>query len=188
MRDIRTPLHILADSREQQPWAWEPSDAVVEFAGLSAGDYCLKEDSEIVKGRELRAVRFSVERKNLADLAGTISSGWTRFNAELDRMSNMCARIILVEGNFEQCCWHMRATPDQFGGMMDPPEHGHPLIEPAFVARRIAELSLMQVSVLFCGNAQMAACMALHIFRRRADLLDSDSTNTQRLFLTGTRR
>ena len=173
-RDLRIPLHILCDTREQTPWAWEPCDAVVEFAGLSAGDYCLREDSEVVKGRELRAVRFSLERKSLSDMAGTLSSGWTRFEAELMRMQSMCARIVLIEGNFEQCCFHMRENPDQFGGMIAPPEHGHPCVEPAFLARRIAELSLMQVSVLFCGNAQYAAAMALHIFRRRKEMIDAE--------------
>lgn len=171
MRDVRIPLHIVVDTREQQPFAWEACDAVVEFAGLSACDYALLEDVEIVKGRELRAVRFGLERKSLPDLVGTLASGWERFNAELTRMEAMSARIILVEANFEQCCFHMRDHPDQFGGMIAPPEHGHPMIEPAFIARRIAELSLMQVSVLFCGNAGYAAAMALHIFRRRSDMI-----------------
>ena len=173
-RDIREPLQLICDTREQNCWAWQPHEAVVTFAGLSAGDYCLAEDSEKIKGRELRAVRFSLERKNLSDFAGTLSSGWDRFNAELLRMQAMIARIVLVEGNFEQCCFHMRETPDQFGNMIAPPEHGHPCVEPAFLARRIAELSLMQVNVLFCGNAQYAAAMALHIFRRRKEMIDAE--------------
>jgi ERCC4-type nuclease len=146
----------------------------VEFAGLAAGDYCLREDAEVVKGRELRAVRFSLERKSLSDMAGTLSSGWTRFEAELMRMQSMCARIVLVEGDFSQCCFHVRETPDQFGSLIAPPEHGHPMVSPEFLSRRIAELSLMQVSVLFCGNAGYAAAMALHIFRRRKEMLDGN--------------
>ena len=91
MRDVRIPLHIVVDTREQQPFAWEACDAVVEFAGLSACDYALLEDVEIVKGRELRAVRFGLERKSLPDLVGTLASGWERFNAELTRMEAMSA-------------------------------------------------------------------------------------------------
>ena len=160
------PLHILIDSREQAPWAWDANDATTEIAGLSAGDYALASDTEEPKRKgQLRPVRFAIERKSLEDFLGTISSGWDRFNRELERMAAFPARVVIVEGDFSACCF---ATGED--GACLPPPHNHPELHPAFVARRIAELTMMGVSVLLCGNAQYAAGMAYRIFRRRAEV------------------
>ena len=159
------PLHIIIDSREQAPWAWEPSDAVTEIAGLSAGDYALAEDTEQPKRRgAMLAVRFSIERKTLDDFLGTISVGWDRFQRELVRMEAFPARVVIVEGDFSECCFATGAA----GECLAPP-HNHPALRPTFVARRIAELTMMGVSVLMCGDSQLAAGMAYRIFRRRYD-------------------
>jgi len=171
-KDIREPLRLVIDSREQAPWAWEPSDCVCRFAGLSAGDYALESDCQAVRGRETLAVAFSIERKSFDDFLGTISTGWDRFNRELDRMASFPARIVIVEGDFERCCFHARAMPDQFGGMIDPPQHSHPALQPTFVARRIAELAMMGVCVVFAGKPEYAAALAYRIFIRRAELED----------------
>ena len=159
------PLHILIDSREQAPWAWDANDATTEIAGLSAGDYALASDTEEPKRKgQLRPVRFAIERKSLDDLLSTIAGGWGRFQRELDRMAVFPARVIIVEGDFEDVCFK------EVDGVTIPPHHNHPELRPAFVARRIAELSMMGVSVLLCGNAQYAAGMAYRIFRRRAEV------------------
>jgi hypothetical protein len=163
-RDIREPLRVVIDTREQSPWAWPLSDVVCRFAGLSAGDYALESDTEPVRGRELLAVRFAVERKSLSDWAGTISTGWERFQREIERMAAFPARVVIVEGDFEQCCFLDDGTP---------PQHGHPMIEPAFVCRRVAELSMMGVSVLFAGRADYAAALAYRVFLRRWELEES---------------
>lgn len=158
------PLRIVIDTREQAPWAWDPSDAVTEVRALSAGDYALESDCERVKGRATLAVRFSIERKSLEDLLSTISTGWDRFQRELTRMEAFPARVIIVEGDFADVCFKQGAT-----GIIPPP-HNHPALRPAFVARRISELTMMGVSVLLAGDAQMAAGLAFRVFRRRADL------------------
>lgn len=158
------PLRIIIDTREQSPWAWDANDATTEIRALSAGDYALAEDCERVKGRATLAVRFSIERKSLEDFLGTISAGWDRFQRELTRMEAFPARVVIVEGNFEQCCFSQGVD-----GIIPPP-HNHPALRPAFVARRISELTMMGVSVLLAGDAQMAAGLAFRIFRRRQDL------------------
>ena len=159
------PLHIIIDSREQSPWSWDPNDATTEIAGLSAGDYALASDTEQPKRRgQLRPVRFAVERKSLEDFLGTISTGWERFNRELTRMEAFPARVVIVEGDFADVCFSER------GGEIIPPPHNHPQLRPSFVARRIAELTMMGVSVLMCGNAEMASGMAYRIFRRRNEV------------------
>lgn len=158
------PLHIIIDTREQSPWAWDPSDATTEVHALTAGDYALAEDCERVKGREALAVRFSIERKSLDDFLGTISVGWDRFNRELVRMEAFPARVVIVEGDFSACCFATGAA-----GECLPPPHNHPALRPAFVARRIAELTMQGVSVLMAGDGQLAAGLAYRIFRRRVE-------------------
>ena len=160
---MNKPLHIVIDTREQAPWAFDPSDAVTEVHGLGAGDYALLEDCEKVKGRKTLAVRFAVERKSLDDYIGTISGGWDRFQKELDRMELFPARVVIVEGDFAQFNF---LTTDQG---IDAPEHSHHRLTPSFVKRRTAELIMQGVCVLFCGDAELAAGMALRIFKRRAD-------------------
>lgn len=158
------PLHIIIDSREQASWAWDASDAVTEIRGLAAGDYALASDTEAIKGRDSLAVRFAVERKSLEDFLGTISGGWDRFQRELVRMEAFPARVVIVEGNFSECCF------SQAEGCVIPPPHNHPSLRPAFIARRVSELTMMGVSVLFAGDSQLAAGLAYRVFRRRVDL------------------
>ena len=157
------PLNIIIDSREQMPWGWDPSDAKTEVHALVAGDYALAEDCEAVKGREQLAVSFAIERKSLDDFLGTISKGWERFQRELIRMESFPARVIIVEGDFKSCCFNQEETE------LIPPDHNHPQLTPKFVARRIAELTMQNISVLMCGNAQLASGMALRMFRRREE-------------------
>lgn len=165
MKSVIDPLRILVDSREQTPWAWNPSDATVEIAGLVAGDYALESDTEKPKrAGQRRPVRFAIERKSFEDFLGTISTGWDRFQRELTIMESFPARIVIVEGNFEDACFKEIAD-----GIM-PPQHNHPNLRPSFVARRIAELAMMGVTVLLAGNAQYAAGLALHVFRRRMEI------------------
>jgi ERCC4-type nuclease len=91
------PLSIVIDTREQAPWGWEPHLATTRVQGLAAGAYALEIDCEQVKRRETLAVRFAVERKSLDDFLGTISTGWERFQRELDRMELFPARVVIVE-------------------------------------------------------------------------------------------
>jgi hypothetical protein len=159
------PLHIIIDSREQSPWAWSPADACTEIAGLAAGDYALASDTEAPRrAGQLRPVRFAIERKSLEDFLGTISAGWDRFERELDRMAAFPARVVIVEGDFSACCF---ATGEE--GELIPPPHNHPALRPAFVARRIAELTMQGVSVLMAGDSQLAAGLAYRVFRRRME-------------------
>ena len=166
-RDIREPLKIVIDTREQSPWAWPVSDVACRFAGLAAGDYALESDTEAVRGRETLAVRFALERKNFDDFLGTISTGWERFQREIERMAAFPARVVIVEGDFADACFSDRA------GEIIPPQHSHPMVLPAFVARRVAELTMMGVGVLFAGDAGMAAGLAYRVFLRRAELENS---------------
>lgn len=162
-REMFEPMQIIIDSREQSPWAWEPHLVQSRVCGLDAGDYALEADSTPVTGRRTLAVSFAIERKNLDDFIGTISSGWDRFREELFRMREFPARIVIVEGNFEECCFS-----DGAAGVVAP-GHNHSRIQPGFIAKRTAELALMGVTVIFAGNSAYAAAMAYRIFRERLE-------------------
>jgi len=156
------PLKIVIDSREQTPWGWEPCDAITHVRALAAGDYALDADCEEVKGRESLAVRFAIERKSLDDFLGTISREWARFQLELTKMESFPARVVIVEGNFADCCFNYDKN-----GILQTPQHSHARLTPRFIARRIAELTLSNVAVLFCGDAALASGLAYRILRRR---------------------
>jgi len=162
---VTESLNIVIDTREGTPWGWPEHKATCTVKGLGAGDYALLEDTEAVKGRKTLAVRFAIERKGLDDFLGTIAGGWERFNRELIRMESFPARIVIVEGTFEQCCF----TGE--GADFAAPDNNHPNLSPQFVGKRIAQLSLMNVSVVFAGDPQLAAALAYRIFVLRHEQL-----------------
>ena len=144
-------LNIIIDTREQQPWAFGP-DVDCSIGTLRTGDYAIQGDDH-----------FAIERKSLDDFLGTIGSGWERFKRELDRMdkAEFIAKIIIVESDFIHTCFTIK------NGQIVPPSHNHPCLAPAFIQKRIAELSMMGVSVLFAACPELAATLAMAIFRER---------------------
>ena len=83
---------------------------------------------------------------------------------ELKRMdrARFVAKVIIVEGDFMHTCFTVE------DGEIVAPFTNHYNLTPQFVAKRIAQLTLMQTSVLFAGNAELAAGLALSIFKERA--------------------
>lgn len=63
-------LEILVDSHERYPWRFTHQQAVTRRHALVAGDYAVAVDDRIVA---------AVERKTLADLASTLTSGKLRY-------------------------------------------------------------------------------------------------------------
>ena len=59
------PLHIVIDTRENTPWAWDPSDAVTEVKALVAGDYALASDCEKPKRKPRRKRQTSSCRSEI---------------------------------------------------------------------------------------------------------------------------
>ena len=136
-------IAIAIDTREQRPWHFPEELATVERRTLNAADYALVNDDS-----------FALERKNLDDFIGTVSSGWERFQRELDRMiqAQFPVRVIVVEGTWEQIV-NM--------------EHNHPKVRPAFVLKQLAWLTMNGVSVIFAGNARMAAQVGWRLLYER---------------------
>ncbi len=63
-------LDILVDSHERYPWGFSAQQATTRRQALPAGDYAVEQDGRVV------AV---VERKSLADLSSTLTSGKLRY-------------------------------------------------------------------------------------------------------------
>lgn len=156
--------HIVIDSREQRPWAF-PANVKRSVGTLRTGDYALLGDDN-----------FAIERKSADDFAGTISSGWARFVRELNRMdeAGFVAKIIIVEADFETFCFRTRA------GEIIPPDHEHYMLSPQFIKKQIAQLALRGCSVLFAGDAELAAGLALSILWERHETLEKEQRKQER--------
>ena len=157
-------IDIIIDSREQTPWSFQTYLATTRVEKIDAGDYALVGDD-----------KFSIERKSLDDFAGTVSTGWERFERELDRMGEFVSQVIVVEARFlDYCFWELK---DDEGKAVDliPPIHNHSRITPQFMMLQTATLALRGVSVLFAENAEVASALGYAILKARADQLREES-------------
>ena len=82
-------LDILVDTRERYPWTFGGQQATTRRAPLPAGDYAVAVDGVIVG---------SVERKSLADLATTISTG--KFHYLLAGLNDVPRSAVVVEDRY----------------------------------------------------------------------------------------
>ena len=87
-KKAETPLPILIDSREQQPYDY--TGAVV--MALRTGDYSLFGYQD----------RVAIERKTLSDADSSLGAGRKRFERELERLSGMDYAAIVVEATLEE--------------------------------------------------------------------------------------
>ena len=123
-------LTILVDTRERYPWRFGRQQAVsTERRALPAGDYAVE-----VPGGGLAAV---VERKTLADLAGSLVDG--SLNYLLAELAAMPRAAVVVE--------------DRYAGVFKL-EH----VQPGFVADLLGALAVRYpaVPVVFCDTRPLA--------------------------------
>jgi ERCC4-type nuclease len=146
-------IGVVIDTREKRPWSFPDEYVETRIGKLNAGDYALDGDNA-----------FAIERKSLDDFLGTISTGWERFLREIGRMegARFQRKVIIVEGDFESTCFRESTT-----GEMVSPQHNHPRLSPQFVTKRIAELTMMGVAVIFAGRPEYAAAIAYRILWER---------------------
>ena len=86
---------IIRDSREGKPFTFQGEryeGVQIQGGTLTTGDYS-------IAGLEHRA---SVERKSLADLIGSITSGRDRFERELTRARGLAAFMVVIESPFSE--------------------------------------------------------------------------------------
>jgi ERCC4-type nuclease len=93
---------IIIDSREQTPLAF--TNLASETAGLLTADYSVKGMEDLI----------GIERKTIADLVASLTSGRARFSNELHRLRGYRFRRLLIIGHrseIEQHRYRSRATP-----------------------------------------------------------------------------
>ena len=86
-RSSQQPPTIIIDTREQEPYSFDPRLATAERRALTAGDYS-------VDGLE---ACVAVERKTLDDFVSTVIHSRERFRAELQKLAAYRAACVVVE-------------------------------------------------------------------------------------------
>jgi len=82
-------VSVVIDTREQEPYTFDPERVVETRGALRAGDYSLVGFED----------RVAVERKSLDDFVSTVIRDRERFRRELDRLHELEAACVVVEGN-----------------------------------------------------------------------------------------
>jgi ERCC4-type nuclease len=122
---------IIVDTREQEPYGFDPRLVVAVRRALPAGDYSVAGLEEFV----------AVERKTLDDFVGTVIRARGRFYRELRRLERYPRACVVVEADLS----------DVIGGRYRG--DAHPL---AILGSAVAVTVDFGVPVFFCSNRQIA--------------------------------
>ncbi len=140
------PLTILVDSHERYPWRF--TQPLVETArrALVAGDYAVELDGDIVA---------SVERKSLADLVSTLTSGKLRYL--LADLAALPRAAVVID--------------DRYSSVFRL-DH----VRPAVVADGLAEAQVRfpSVHIVFCETRSLAADWTSRFLRAAVEELAAD--------------
>jgi len=144
-------LEIFVDAHEQYPWKFTQQQATTARRALPVGDYAVEVDGEVVA---------AVERKSLADLVSTLTSGKLRYL--LAALSGMPRAALIVEDR-----WSSVFKLDR--------------VRPAVVADGLAEAQVRypNVPIVFCETRPLAQewayrFLAASVAHHRADALAGD--------------
>ena len=123
---------MLVDTREQEPYSFDPRVAVVERRALPAGDYSVTGLEGVV----------AVERKTLDDFVSTVIHSRERFRAELQKLAAYRAACVVVEAGITDILQR------RYRG------EAHPN---AVLGNALSIILDYRIPVFFCSNRQ-AAC------------------------------
>ncbi|MCL4488874.1 MAG: hypothetical protein M1570_12190 [Chloroflexi bacterium] len=137
-RSNRAPATIVIDTREQEPYSFDPRLAAAVRRALPAGDYS-------VEGLE---ERIAVERKTLDDFVSTVIRARPRFREELRRLAGYRAACVVVEAGVAD------VLLQRYRG------EAHPN---AVIGSALSIILDFGVPVFFCGNRQ-AACQFVQAY------------------------
>jgi len=147
---------ILIDKQEKTPWIF-PKWVKTKVVHLKTADYCVEHDY------------LCLERKSKSDFLGTISTGWNRFIREIERMTGWPCKIVIVE------CDILSFYYQEIDEKIISPDHEHYKLSPQFITKRIAQLSLMGVSIIFCHNSEISSAVAYKILEERHNAIKHNS-------------
>ena len=121
-------LEILVDSHERYPWTFAHQQAITRRQALAAGDYAVAADDRIVA---------AVERKSLADLVATLTTGKLRYL--LADLATLPRSAVVVEDR-----WSAVFKLDR--------------VRPSVVADGLAEAQVRfpTIPILFCETRPLA--------------------------------
>jgi DNA excision repair protein ERCC-4 len=122
---------IVIDTREQEPYGFNPQLVTQVRRALPAGDYS-------VAGLEQTV---AVERKTLDDFVGTVIRSRGRFHRELRRLASYTRACVVVEAD----------AADVFAGRYRGDAHPHSVLGSA-----LAIAVDFGIPVFFCSNRQIA--------------------------------
>ena len=88
-RSDNNRITVVVDTREQEPYTFDPSSVSVIRRALPAGDYSIEGYEESV----------AVERKTLEDFVSTVIHSRKRFTRELQRLTGYTAACVVVEAD-----------------------------------------------------------------------------------------
>jgi ERCC4-type nuclease len=132
MEGLSTSLPVIAvDTREQEPYGFDPSRVTTVRRALPAGDYSLA-------GRESDV---AVERKSLEDFVATAIQARERFARELRRLATYDFACVVVEASLDDVLRHRYRSG----------------ADPRSVFGAVLSIVLdHRVPVFFCGDRQIA--------------------------------
>jgi DNA excision repair protein ERCC-4 len=122
---------IVVDSREQEPYVFDPERVTIVRRALPAGDYSLD-------GHE---TAIAAERKSIDDYVASVVRGRDRFARELRVLSGYDVACVVVEATLEDILAH-RYRSD-----------AHPN---AVLGATLSIIVDRSVPVFFCGDRQIA--------------------------------
>lgn len=125
------PVGIVVDSREQEPYSFNPELVTAIRRALPAGDYSIVGLEHTV----------AVERKTLDDFVGTVIRSRPRFYRELRRLGSYVRACVVVEANLAD------VIGGKYRGDANPQ---------AVLGSALAIAVDFGVPVYFCSNRQIA--------------------------------
>lgn len=134
-------LEVVVDTREQEPYAFDPEAVAVTRRALPVGDYSLP-------GYE---TSVTIERKSLADFVSSVIQGRNRFLRELRALAEYDLGCVVVEASIEDIVarrYRSGANPN------------------AVIGATLSIIVDHGVPVFFCGDRQLACRFVEGLLRR----------------------
>jgi ERCC4-type nuclease len=132
---------VVVDTREQQPYGFDPVHVTSVRRALPAGDYSLE-------GYE---AAMAIERKSLEDFVASVIRRRARFTRELELLSEYDLGCIVVEGSLEDI------LAERYRSGVHPN---------AILGATLSIIVDHGVPVFFCGDRQIACRFVEGLLRR----------------------
>ncbi|MEN6358251.1 MAG: ERCC4 domain-containing protein [Armatimonadota bacterium] len=145
---------VVVDTREKEPYTFDPARVEVVRRALAAGDYSLL-------GLESSV---AVERKSMEDFVGTVIRGRERFANELAKLRGCEFACVVVEGSLM----------DVLSGNYRSDAHPN-----AVLGSALSIIVDYRIPVFFCSNRQAARLFVEQLLLRLSEKVDATCQNQE---------